>query len=285
MKKINKKLNSFTALIVVAAIALASAPSKSFAKNDNENQNNSNSIWGRMFAQVGTHADAKNGDGEINNENEIKTNLDINIEDVEDTDLSPNILSIKAPTVLKAGVVGTWTVKASDPEDGNLSYAVNWGDNTPQPMANTAAGQAFVQTSTFTHAYASPGIYTVTFTVSNDVGLEATSTVTVSVISSHPDQAPVISNLSATSKRPHNATLRWTTDVRSSSLVWYSTSSPINTSLSANVSRAAKVLNHRIGLANLQPNTKYYVIVASANDAGLTKYGEISFTTPSVTAF
>jgi len=71
------------------------------------------------------------------------------------------------PTTLQVNQTGTWTVKASDPQNSPLSYSVNWGDTS--------------QGSSFTHSYSSPGTYTITFTVKDAAGLSAQTTTTVKV--------------------------------------------------------------------------------------------------------
>ncbi len=90
------------------------------------------------------------------------------------------------PTTLTVGQQGTWTVNASDPQNGSLSYSVNWGDVTTCPIGFTCVTPAVAknvsqQTSTFTHSYSTAGTYTVTFTVSNTAGLSAVTTATVQV--------------------------------------------------------------------------------------------------------
>jgi hypothetical protein len=87
------------------------------------------------------------------------------------------------PTTLTVGQTGTWMVNASDPQNGSLSYSVNWG-STIQEM--TASSQSVVQSSTFTHAYALAGNYTVTFTVTDSAGLSAKTTTTVRVTAPTP---------------------------------------------------------------------------------------------------
>jgi len=200
---------------------------------------------------------------------------------VANPSLTPNISGISAPVMLHTGEQGTWTIKASDPQNGTLSYEVNWGDSQVGPLSMFST-PIFVQTSTFTHTYVNPGEYKVTFTVKNDAGLSTTSTVTVHVVGQSVGQAPVITNLMANSNRPHSAIIRWTTDVRSDSSVWFSKTTPVSTSGSANVMLHAKVLHHQVALFGLDPNTKYYVVVGSADSAGMTKSSEISFTTPAL---
>jgi len=197
--------------------------------------------------------------------------------------LTPSIGGITAPTVLKAGEEGTWIIKASDPQNGTLSYSVDWGDaNILAKSLSMLSQPAFVQTSTFTHSYANKGEYKITFTVTNNAGLKTTSTATVHITEIQNIVAPVISNVTAVATKSDKATINWTTDVRSNTIVWFSKTSPVDTTINKNVSRHANVLNHNINLKNLEPNTKYYVIVASTNKAGITKSAEVSFMTPSV---
>jgi hypothetical protein len=89
------------------------------------------------------------------------------------------------PTYLTVGQTGTWTINASDPQNGSLSYSVNWGDtravSVPSPVKSSIA---VIQNSSFTHAYSTPGTYTVVFTVQNASGLSAQSKTTVTVASS-----------------------------------------------------------------------------------------------------
>src|SRR6185369_4297975 len=95
----------------------------------------------------------------------------------------PVISGFSGPTTLSLNSTGTWTINASDPEGGQLSYQVWWGDeNVYAPMMN-AAGTArdFVQTTTFTHAYANAGTYTVTMLVHDSAGQEAKTSTTVNV--------------------------------------------------------------------------------------------------------
>ncbi|HEV7702430.1 MAG TPA: PKD domain-containing protein [Candidatus Paceibacterota bacterium] len=273
MKKINKKLKLSLAVSLLI-VALASTPLITSANNDGNNGyqgkakveastkvKTNNSIWSRIFGGLfGNRAKAA-----------TKT-----------YPASLSISGITAPTVLKTGQMGTWTVKASDSHNGSLSYAVNWGENDSNMLAKTAT-PIFVQTSTFTHAYANPGTYTVKFTVTNETGASTSSSTTVHITGKPAPAAPIISDFSATSdKSSRQATLVWKTDVAASSSVWYGTTSPINTSGNPNISRPVKVLNHKVILTGLKPDTKYYVTVGSASTGGATISEEASFTTPAI---
>ncbi len=103
------------------------------------------------------------------------------------TNSQPVISGIDAPVTLSVGQSGTWTVHATDPMNGTLSYSVLWGDeqNYAYTTSGAMASPQVMQTTTFTHSYANAGVYTVTFTVRNSSGLQAqtTSTVTIGVSS------------------------------------------------------------------------------------------------------
>ncbi len=105
---------------------------------------------------------------------------------------APIINGIDAPTKLKVGEVGTWKVRASDPENGPLGYTVDWGDNIRHcietPGVPSFCGDDFVlrasdlpQNSTFTHSYATAGTYTVQFSVTDDDFSSNSSSITVQV--------------------------------------------------------------------------------------------------------
>jgi hypothetical protein len=65
-----------------------------------------------------------------------------------------------------------------------LTYKISWGDVTANMSGLAAfspAVDAFVQTTTFTHAYAVAGVYTVRMVVHDSAGGEAVTTSTVKV--------------------------------------------------------------------------------------------------------
>ncbi len=94
----------------------------------------------------------------------------------------PVISGISGPTNIKVNETGIWTVKASDPEQGILSYSVLWGDEIAgRGMTTAPRSTAYVQTTTFTHSYSNPGIYNPTFTVTDNQGLSAKTSISVKV--------------------------------------------------------------------------------------------------------
>lgn len=198
--------------------------------------------------------------------------------------LPPVISGVTSPTTLDVRSTGTWTVNASDPQNGTLTYSVDWGDQNARYGFRSlfAVQPTFVQTATFTHVYNTPGTYTITFTVKDSVGLTSSTSVTVQVTANQNNL--IISNIGATSTRPHNATISWTTNVRSNSEVWYSTTSPVSASGTPQMTDMTKTTSHRVSLRGLTANTTYYVVVGSKDSYNNLVIGaQISFVTPATT--
>jgi len=85
-----------------------------------------------------------------------------------------SVNGLDAPTTLALGQVGTWTVHATATSGTQLHYSVVWGDEAAQGSAIMAPAPSNIQTSaTFTHAYEHSGVYTPTFTVTDDTGASA----------------------------------------------------------------------------------------------------------------
>jgi hypothetical protein len=104
----------------------------------------------------------------------------------------PVISGVSGPTALQINQAGTWTVTASDPENGVLRYSVVWGDEVSTGIsAQEFAPSTYVQTATFTHSYASPciasimnpstGVCNPSFTVTDDHGLSAKTSISVNI--------------------------------------------------------------------------------------------------------
>ncbi|MDB5259485.1 MAG: hypothetical protein JWO73_693 [Candidatus Taylorbacteria bacterium] len=130
---------------------------------------------------------------------------------------APVISSIQAPGQLQVAETGTWTIRASDPRSSTLNYSVTWGDERYYGVGLSGASnpfsQSFVQSATFSHAYANPGTYTVTFTVTNSAGLTSRSTATVTVVGSTSTAAASITMVSPNGGENWlsgtNQTIRW----------------------------------------------------------------------------
>ncbi len=98
---------------------------------------------------------------------------------------APIIHGLDGPIALYTGEVGTWKIRATDPQNQNLSYSVDWGDiRTPVQSGVGTSPPAYynnIQSSSLTHSYANPGTYTITVIVRNNTGQTAETKVTVSV--------------------------------------------------------------------------------------------------------
>ena len=192
---------------------------------------------------------------------------------------APSINGISSPTMLAVDQSGTWTVKASDPENGNLSYSVDWGDTASAKSKLSAKSSGFVQSATFTHAYSAAGTYTVVFTVMDEAGLTSKTSSTVRVGSAN-QNAIVITNLGGTSTKPTKAVVEWNTNIKADSAIWLNKTSPVDTTKKPHESDDDRTKEHEIELKKLDPDTTYYYIVKSTskNSSAISK--QMSFKTP-----
>lgn len=97
--------------------------------------------------------------------------------------------------------------------------------------------------------------------------------------------APVITNV-VVNPGTHRAVVTWQTNETSDSKVFYSTTSPVSATSSntLSVSGLLRVVNHRVVLRNLTPNTTYFIVVASKDKTGNAATGtQMSFTTSAAT--
>ncbi len=77
------------------------------------------------------------------------------------------INGLDAPSYLRVGQSGTWTVRVQN-TGGQLNYSVRWGDEGSYAAASNASSQTVVQSqATFSHTYNSPGTYYPVFTVTS----------------------------------------------------------------------------------------------------------------------
>jgi hypothetical protein len=115
--------------------------------------------------------------------------------------LPPVINGITAPTSLKVGETGTWTIQATDPQLGTLSYSADWGDYVcpagsrcapikitevravaTKTVANLLTrSKASMQSGSLTHAFSKAGTYTVKITARSSAGLTTETSTVVKV--------------------------------------------------------------------------------------------------------
>lgn len=204
MKKYNikKYKNLMVSLFLLAFIV--SVPTITFAKNDNDN----NRFKNKVKVEQSTEVNLKNSLRFRNNYNAFvkrSSNLFdwfqrkmVSANEKVEINRAPVISSISSPTVLEVGETGEWTIKAHDPENGNLTYEVQWGDEKDTQILKTKTLSTDVQTGTFTHTYYEEGKYKIKFIVTDEAGVKNVSTVTVKVIEEDDeddDEAPVIKSI------------------------------------------------------------------------------------------
>ena len=269
----------YTSLITGAALAvsLVLAPAVTFAEVSHPATPGHSSFFSGFANWFDQHTGAKVARADTDNDTDGTTTGSTT---PPSHNLPPSISGVSSPTVLEIGATGTWFVSASDPENGNLSYSVDWGDQGILHAFAAMLAQPFVQTSTFTHSYAHAGNYTVKFTVKDDGGRMASSSVTVHVVRGTA-QTLSLADVAASSTSQTHATITWTSTLRSDSTIFYSTTTPVSTSTAASATGSAHALNHRVNLTGLTASTTYYYIVTSKDAAGETATSsESSFTTP-----
>jgi len=95
---------------------------------------------------------------------------------------APVISGAGGPTNINVNEQGTWSITATDPENGPLVYNVIWGDeNFKAPTLPTVQSLSNGQKATFQHTYYDAGTYTIKFTVADSLGATTESTITVNV--------------------------------------------------------------------------------------------------------
>ncbi|MES2014341.1 MAG: PKD domain-containing protein [Patescibacteria group bacterium] len=251
----------YSSLIASSALMLSMvlAPTASFAAGSNQGQ------WGK--GSYGSFASWFGFGAKVAHAETAPRNL------------PPSISGITAPTVLKVGAEGTWTVNASDPENGALSYSVDWGDRSMMKALLASEADVFTQSSSFTHTYAAAGTYNVKFKVKDSSGLTSSSSATVHVIAD--SEAIAVSDVSANPIDQSRAKVTWTTNVRGDSTVFFSTATPVDTSTALSAGNRAQVLKHTLNLTKLAAGTTYYFVVQSKDASGkVAASSESSFTTP-----
>ena len=80
--------------------------------------------------------------------------------------------------------------------------------------------------------------------------------------------SPIISNLAVTSTASTTAYISWLTNEPASGTVWYSTTTPVNTSSAITFTNGVFSTYHLFGLEGLAASTTYYYLVGSSDAAG-----------------
>lgn len=220
-----------------------------------------------------------------------KARFTIVIKDKVSSDRPPVISGVKGPTTLSVGEEGIWTINASDASNGPLSYSVRWGDEQgvmTQGMAPSSPESPFIQTAAFSHTYRSAGVYTPVFSVVNDSGQSAKTSLSVRVGMTNPPVPATLSLSYLQAKAEDQNVLRpgeWHV-LYGSGLTNY-----LKLWINGQGVSVSKVYADGSGLefiapANLSSGTTAYVNVTDASGRGSNKIAvrvATSATTPSIT--
>lgn len=189
---------------------------------------------------------------------------------------APIISSVQSSPTYQSAVVSWITNEAA-------TGKVYFGTTSPvTATSSTSLSNTFLQTGhSFTLTGLSPStVYYFKVESKDAKGNTATSSQLSFTTSSAPDvSAPSISALSF-STGTSTATITWTTNETSTSKVYYSTTSPLNTSTASVKTDASLVTSHSVTLTGLTPGATYYFKAESADAAANTALSsETSFTT------
>jgi len=195
---------------------------------------------------------------------------------------APVISSVTSTSTTDVSTHITWTT------DENANSKVWYSSTTPVTATSTTDSVSSATLAT-SHDLAITGLTASTtyyFLVeSSDASSnKATSSEGSFTTLPTPDTtAPVISSVSATSTAATIADITWTTDEASDSVVWYSTTTPVDTNTASSTSSNTLTTSHSVSLTGLTASTTYYFIVEStdaASNKGTSAEG--SFTTPAL---
>lgn len=117
----------------------------------------------------------------------------------------PPVITGDGPTALKVGEIGSWIIKASDPEQQPLTYSIFWGDETQSAIPNSSN-----YTYTFGHFYNKAGIYNPTFVVTDNQNLSAKKSFSVNVGETTVNLPPTITEVTGPNTLKMYETGNWT---------------------------------------------------------------------------
>lgn len=99
------------------------------------------------------------------------------------TNKPPTVISVGGSTILSVGQVGDWSVSASDPEGGPLTFKVLWtGSGTSTPSSSTTSFYNQIYTFNFKQSFSTAGIKTAFISVTDDKNQSVSTSAETSVI-------------------------------------------------------------------------------------------------------
>jgi hypothetical protein len=174
------------------------------------------------------------------------------------TNPPPAISNVTVNSITDTTAVVTWTT------DQATSSQVNYGLSTSYTSSSTPDTTLVTNHSVTLTGLSAGATYDFDVVSADAAGLSATSTnSTFSTTGTAPP--PAISNVSSSGVTSGTATIAWTTDEASSSVVNYG----VTSSYGSSASLPALVTAHSVVLTGLTPNTTYNFDVVSANAASI----------------
>ncbi|MDP9052284.1 MAG: fibronectin type III domain-containing protein [Acidobacteriota bacterium] len=168
----------------------------------------------------------------------------------------PLISNVTATSITDTTAIITWTT------DQPSSSQLNYGLTTTYTLSSTLNPTLVTSHSVTLTGLSPAATYNFDVMSANASAVSSTSTnYTFSTTGTAP--APVITNVNSSSVTSGTATIAWTTDQASSSVVNYGTT----TGYGSTASVASLVASHSVVLTGLTPNTTYNFDVVSANAA------------------
>jgi hypothetical protein len=167
------------------------------------------------------------------------------------------------------------TLAITSPPNGavvNSSPITVAGTVTNNAQVTVNGIQATVSSNTFSATVPlNEGLNTITATATDSYEQTVTQSITVTFV-----PPPIISDITVSNITASSATITWTTNQMSDSLVEYG----VTTSYGSSVSDSTLTINHSITLTDLVPLTTYHFRVTSKNSYGFSSSsGDVLFTT------
>lgn len=173
---------------------------------------------------------------------------------------APIISSVSASNISETSATITWTTNQS------ATSKVYFG--TSSPLNTSTASSTTDGTLVTNHSILLAGLIPSTtyfFIVesanaSNKVSQSSQFSLTTSA---HVVTPPVISGITTANVSSTNATIQWSTNVLSTSKVYFGITSPVNLPTASTTADNTLVTNHSVGLAGLSASTTYFFVVES----------------------
>jgi YVTN family beta-propeller protein len=182
---------------------------------------------------------------------------------------APAISGVSVSSITTTGATISWTTDQASTSQVNYGTTTAYGSTTP-------ANSSLVQSHTVILTGLTPGTTYNFDVVSASVSNLSSTSNNLTFQTSASAAGPVISSVAAGSVTPTSATITWTTDQASTSVVNYG---------GQTVASPTLVTSHSLALSGLTPSTQYSFTVTSVNAANVASTSSaVTFSTPAAIA-